>query len=65
MGIHQAAAHRKSAVGIDQFDGDRRSVDAKLIVFRLEAEIGDEVESVEGAILVLNAGRSQPVEIVG
>jgi hypothetical protein len=40
-------------------------VDAELIVFGLEAEIGDEVESVEGAILVLNAGRSQRVEIVG
>jgi hypothetical protein len=58
MGIDQAIAYRKSAVGIDQFDGDGRSVDTKLIVFRLEAEITDEVESVEGAILVLNAGRS-------
>jgi hypothetical protein len=51
MGIHQATARRKSGVGIDQPDGDRRSVDAELIIFRLEAELGDEVESVEGAIL--------------
>ncbi len=50
---------------VQQLDGDHRAVHAELVVGALEQEVGDELEAIEVAVVVLDAGRQQGVDIVG